>query len=290
MIPSKIQSLFDFIDYLDNNKEMYIEKYVPLCNELKLLDNQRGKLNPSNNYKDKLKYDKIQTQINEKFSPITINVYNPITNKLRELEIWSGDDTYNSIWNSNSSAIYEFKCNFKPEDIPQVMEYKQKYLSFRKETDTDFLCLYFVFNYLDELLKEIFNFFKDTDKNEFFGFEAETIKVNNFEEVVNGFLENKGKNVKFIIPIDSVSKGNKNELTKSNSTTIKNEFVLGDKIKVGDIPNNNGQIIIGKIDTDKTSNTNSNNDLAKKSFNWQKWGIIIAAILGIIAIIVTILN
>ncbi len=290
MIPKKIQALFDFIDYLNNNKDEYVEKYIPLCNELKILGNQREELKPNSNYIDKQKYDRLQTQISEKFSPITLNIYKPITRKLRELEIWSGDDTFNSIWNSNSSKIYDFKNNFKSEDIPQVMEYKHKYLSFRNETNTDFLCLHFVFTYLDELFKELFDFFKDSDKNEFSNFETETIKVNNIEEAVRGFAENKGKNVKFTIPTDSIYNGKKDEPIKPSSTSIKNEFIMGDKIKVGDIPNNNGQINIGKKNTNESSSTGSSEDLAKKSFNWQKWGVIIAAILGITAILITVLN
>jgi len=87
MIPEKIQALFTFIDYLNKNKDEYIEKYIPLCNELKVLGNQREELKPSKNYIDKQEYDKIQAQIAEKFSPITLNIYNPITSKLRELEI-----------------------------------------------------------------------------------------------------------------------------------------------------------------------------------------------------------
>ena len=292
MIPKKIQALFDFIDYLNNHKDEYIEKYIPLCNELKVLGNQREDLRPNSNYIDKQKYNKIQTQISEKFSPLTLNIYQPITKKLRELKIWSGDDTFNSIWNSNSSEIYDFKNNFETEDIPLVMEYKQKYLSFRNETNTDFLCLHFVFTYLDELLKEQFDFFKDTDENEFSSFESENIKVKNLEEAIHGFMENKHKNVRFTIPIESIYNNFKSEPIKPSSTSIKNKIIMGDNIKVGDIPNNNGQINIGKENENKngSGSTKSNEDLAKKSFNWQRWGVIIAAIVGIVAILVAILT
>jgi FtsZ-binding cell division protein ZapB len=92
MIPQKIQALFDFIDFLDANKKEYIEKYIPLCNELSELDKQRSKLKPNENYKDKQSYECIQKEIKEKFEPITDNIYKPVTNKLRELGIWSRDD------------------------------------------------------------------------------------------------------------------------------------------------------------------------------------------------------
>lgn len=290
MIPKKIQALFDLIDYLNDNKDEYIEKYIPLCNELLILDNQREELKPNSNYIDKQKYNKIQAEISEKFSPITLNIYQPITEKLRELEIWNGDDTFNSIWNSNSSEIYDFKNNFKSVDIPQVMEYKQKYLSFRNETNTDFLCLHFVFTSLDELLKELFDFFKDTIGNEFLNFESKTIKVNSIEEAVLGFAENKGKNIKFTIPTGTIYNSKNDKPIRPSSTSVKNEFIMGDKINVGDIPNNNGQINIGRKNTNESNINDSSEDLAKKSFNWQKWGVIIAAILGIVTILVTILT
>jgi hypothetical protein len=286
MIPQKILALFDFIDYLNKNKSEYIEKYIPLCDELKNLVDQREELNPNGNYIEKRQYDNIQAQINEKFSPITSNIYAPISNKLKELGIWTGDDTYTSIWNNNISAISDFKRDFKLEDVSSVMHYKQKYLSFRIETNTDFLCLPFVFQCLDEILKELFDFFKDTNENEFDSFETKTIQVDDIEEAIKGFLENKGKNVKFSIPTKTRYNNYNGEQMTSITTNIKNELIMGDKIHVGDIPNNSGQISIGN---ENTSKSNDGDELAQKSFNWQKWGIIIAAILGIIAIIITIL-
>jgi hypothetical protein len=290
MIPIKIQALFDFIDYLDINKSDYIEKYIPLCNELKVLGVERDKLNPKNNYIDKQNYDKIQLEISKKFAPIKSCVYNPITSKLRELEIWQGDDTFSSIWNNNSSAIYEFKENFNKEDVPKIMHYKNKYLTFRKETNTDFLSLTFVFTSLDEVLKELFDFFKDAEGNEFDGFESKTIKVNDIDEVVKGIKENNGNYVKYSIPSDSIFKKKKQESSKSISTNIKNEFIMGDNINVGNIPNNNGQINIGRDNSNETNATDSSVDLTRKSFKWQKWGVILATVIGIIVILIAILT
>jgi hypothetical protein len=286
MIPHTIQALFDFIDYLDNNKREYIEKYIPLCKELENLDNQRNDLKPNENYIDKQQYDNIQNKIKEKFSPITSNIYIPISNKLRELEIWSGDETFSSIWNNNSSTISNFKRGFTSEDVLVVMQYKQKYFSFRTETNSDFLCLSFAFRNLDEILKELFDFFKDTNENEFESFETKTIKVNSMKEAVKGLIENKGKNVKFSIPTKTFCDSPNETQIQNSSTNIKNEIIMGDKIQVGDIPNNSGQISIGKENTTKISNSD---EFTKKSFHWQKWGIIIATILAIIAIVVAII-
>lgn len=285
MIPKKIKALFDFIDYLDGNKNEYVDKYLPLCEELIALDTKRDKLKPKQNYIDKREYDEIQEEISTKFSPITSNIYNPITTKLRDLKIWSGDDTYNSIWNSNTSAILDFKENFTPEDVPVIINYKNKYLNFRKETNTDFLCLTFAFNVLDETLKELFSFFKNIEENEFDSFEAKTIEVNDIGEALEELQKNKKNNVKFSIPTDTLFDKKNREKSKSEKTNFNNEIVMGDKIQVGNISNNDGQISVGKNNMTKT---NESNDLAKKSLNWQKIGVIIAVILGLASIAVAI--
>lgn len=286
MIPDKIQALFDFIDFLDLRKKEFIEKYIPLCNELRELDKQRSKLNPRDNYKDKQSYENIQKKIEDKFAPITENIYKPITNKLRELGIWSGDDAYTSIWNNNISEIEDFKRNFNPEDIELVFHYKQKYLLFRSETNNDFLCLSFVFSNLDEIFKVLFDFFKDTDENEFDSFEAKTIELNDFGEIAKSLKENIGKNVKYSIPWETIHKEKQTPSISEKIETNHYNFInMRDKIEIGEISNKNGQINIG---SGNKIEVNTNDELSKKSFSWQKWGVIIGTVLAIIAIIVTI--
>lgn len=286
MIPDKIQALFKFIDYLDTNKREYIEKYLPLCTELQSLDQQRSELNPSKNYTDKQQYDKIQNQIKEKFQPITQNIYIPVLNKLKEVGIWAGDDAFTSIWNSNISAISDFKKDFTPDDAIEVISYKQKYLSFRKETNSNFLCLQLVFSDLEEILKVLFDFFKDTNDNEFDSFETKTIEAKDIEEVVTGLIQNRGKNVKFSMPTNTFHHSPTKEQLQHSNINLINEIIMGDKIQSGDISNNKGAVSIGK---NNKTNTNGSDELSKKTFNWQKWGIIIGTVLAIIAIIVTIL-
>lgn len=282
MISQKIQALFEFIDFLDKNKSEYIEKYVPLCNELKELGNQRNSLNPNGNYKDKQSYDNVQKQIEEKFAPITENIYKPITSKLKELGVWTGDDTFTSVWNNNISEISDFKRNFTDEDIEHVLLYKQKYLNFRTETNSDFLCLSFVFQSLDEILKELFDFFKDTNENEFDNFETKTVEVTDFAEMAKNIKNNKGKNVKYSIPTETIFRKEQTEMP-TKIADIKNQIIMGDKIEVGNISNNSGQISVGK--KNKTQ-INSNDEFSKKSFNWTKWGIVIGTFLTIVGIII----
>lgn len=287
MIPQKIQSLFKLIDFLDKNKKRYIEKYIPLCNELEELTKKRSLLKPNENYKDKQSYDIIQKEIKEKFEPITENIYKPITDKLQELGIWSGDNFYASIKNNNISEIMDFKRNFSEEDARQVFQYKQKYIRFRSETNSNFLCLSLVFANLDEILKELFDFFKDTKENEFDSFEANTIEVEDFVELAKNIKDNSGKNIKYSMPTETFF--GKKQITPKISDA-KNEFNIfntGDKIRVDNISNNNGQITVGK---ENKTEVNSNDEIAKKSFRWQKRDTIIMIILAVIGTIIAYLS
>lgn len=283
MIPQRVQRLFDFIDYLNENKDEF-KKYIPLCNELRELSRQRDLLFPDKNYKDKLRYDELDTLIDEKFAPITKHIYDPITNKLRELDIWSGDGAYSSIWNNSSSSIFEFQNKFTTEEVIKVMEYKKMYLDFRTETNTDFLSLYSIFKGLDEILKLLFDFFRDTDNNEFENFEAKKIKVNNIQEALKISLES-GRSISFSLPQEALLSQNM-PTNLGDTVNVYNKIVMGDNNEIGSISNNSGPVSVGKnIKTE----VNSQDEFAKKSFNWQKWGVIIGTVIAILAIGVTIL-
>ena len=300
MIPTKIQALFDLIEFLDNNKKEYIEKYIPLCLELDSLDEQIQEFKPCRNYKDKQESDKIQKTIKDKFEPISTNIHSPIQNFLTEKKIWNGDGEYASIWNNNIEDISEFTRNFDSEDVEQVFKHKKMYLTFRAETKNDFQGLSFVFSKLDEVLKVLFDFFKDTNVNEFEDFEKKTLKVDSILEAQISFNEKRKENVKFSIPIDSFIGNPKENQIQNNPIHIKNEFIMRDKIQVGDLSDNSGQITIGKeIKNIKNNNQSSNfkgninktdksDELSRKSYKWQKWGIIVGSILVLVGIIVTI--
>src|SRR5690606_10031783 len=137
-----------------------IDRYLPICKEIEKLDAERRVLRPNDNYRDKLRYNSVQQKIEEKFPLVYDNVYIPVTEKLIELGIWSCDKTYMSIKNNISSAAICFKNNFQLSDIRQVLSYKEKYISFRKDTNSNFLTLQLLFSDLDEVLKELFDFFK----------------------------------------------------------------------------------------------------------------------------------
>lgn len=240
MIPEKIQALFDFIDYLNDNKIEYIEKYIPLCADLKIMLDERNKLKPTKNYLDKIKYDELQIPLDEKFSIIMDNIFNPVSEKLLELDIWSGERTYASIWNNNTSAIYEFINSFNIEDLSKIMEYKNKYINFRTETNSNFLCLEIILHTLDETLKELFDFFKDDETNEFENFETKTIECKTLEEGVLFLSKNPYENIKTSFPMDfldyktSTAFVEKPEMISSYDEALKRVYYLKYTIEKND--------------------------------------------------------
>lgn len=285
MIPERITNLFAFIDYLESNQKQYIEEYLPLCDKLLSLHNQLHQLRPADNYKDKQKHSELSNTITQEFQPIQTNIYLPLTAKLRELKIWSGDETFASIWNNNYSSILEFKENFEPKDVAQVLIYKEKYVSFRRQTNSDFLCLTFAFHNLDDVFKELFNFFKDTTENEFEEFEAKTIELNNLGELGSHLNDMEKRNVKISLPLSSITNRTP-EREKSYSKNVNNEIIMGDKIQIGKISENRGPVIVG---TGNKIEKTPESKLSRKSFNWQKWTAIIGIIISVVAVIVAIL-
>jgi len=196
MITDKIKALFQFIEYLHSNIENF-KQYDEVINELHLLNKERNELNPQKNFTDKLKYDKVRAEINDKFKVIQENIIQVIQAKANELNICDLNKT-ETLWNWNSSEIFSLEENFSTDDIPEILQHKSKYLEFRTKTNCDYFLTFF-FQDLDRTLRELFDFFKETTENEFETFETKTIQVNSIREVVEQF--EKGHK-KFTLPID----------------------------------------------------------------------------------------
>ncbi len=189
-IPPKINALFNFIGFLHSNIDNF-KQYDEIINELKVLDKKRNEVSPRMNYKDKIKYYEAQGLLAEKFKIIRQNILEPIRNKATELNICEIDET-NTLWNWNISEINNLKENFSQKDLPEIIRHKKKYLEYRTETNGEsYFELQFFFNDLDEILKVLFDYFKETDQNEFEAFETKTIEVNTINEAVKEFTKEK---------------------------------------------------------------------------------------------------
>lgn len=105
----------------------------------------------------------------------------PIKNTAIELNVCEFKNDRSFRWNGIEGEIDNLKKNFTDEDIPVITLYKDRYIEYRTKTN----CNYFQDNFfrdLDRTLKELFDFFKTTDKNEFEPFEIKTVYVNSIHE------------------------------------------------------------------------------------------------------------
>ena len=196
MITPKIKALFQFIEFLHSNIDNF-KQYDEAINELHLLDEERQKVSSKKTFKDKLKYDEVREQFEDKFNIIQENILQPIRTKATELNICDLNKTETLYW--NSTEIHELKEYFSKDDLPEIFSHKNKYLEYRTATKGEaFFRLVSFFDDLDEVLKTLFDFFKETEQNEFEAFETKVIQVNDIDEAVKLFRS--GKFHKFTLP------------------------------------------------------------------------------------------
>jgi len=212
MITKEIQNIFEFISFLDSNKKDYIEKYLPICEELDELSIQRNQLKPLDNYRDKLTHDILNKELDPKFDILYSQIYKPVMDKLTELKIWSGDKALSSISNNISSTAINFKSSFEADDVAVVILHKNKYLNFRRETNSGFFTLDLVFSLLDRDLKEQFDYFKDSSEDEFESLGVKLIQCNSLEEAIRLHQENPLQNKRFSIPALNAVNNNGGEI------------------------------------------------------------------------------
>lgn len=197
MITPKIKNLFHFIEFLHSNIE-HFNRYESEIKELRMLDRDRSDFNPKKNFGEKQEYDKIQVQIKDKYKAIQDNIIQPIKDKANELSICNPDESP-TLWNWNISEVTELKNNFSNEDLPEIFSHKNKYIEYRTKTKGEaFFGLGFFFDDLDQVLKELFNYFNETEQNEFEAFETKAIAINS----MTGAIELLKKGYKVTMPID----------------------------------------------------------------------------------------
>lgn len=205
MITNKIKALFQFIEYLHSNIYNF-NLNNDLIKELELLDEERQKVSSKKTFKDKLKYDEIQVEIEKKFKILQDNTANLIKEKAKEFNVCDFDDELNYSFYDIETDIRQLKENFIKDDLPEIFKYKLQYIEYRTKTHKTFLSIGFFMNKLDEITKSLFDYFKETEQNEFEVFETKSIKVNNLSEAVA--LMSLGKE-KFIVPENSKQIQNK---------------------------------------------------------------------------------
>lgn len=197
MITPKIKALFQFIEYLHSNIVNF-NLNNDLIKELEQLDEERQKVSSKKTFKDKLKYDEVQAEIETKFEILQGNTANLIKAKAKELNVCNFDNEPIYRFNGIETDIRQLKENFSKNDLPEIFKHKQQYIEYRRKTHKTFLSLAFFIDELDEVTKSLFDYFKETEQNEFEAFESKAIQKNDIGEEVKLFQS--GKFQKFTLP------------------------------------------------------------------------------------------
>jgi hypothetical protein len=202
-----IQNLFNFIDFLHTNIDNF-NKYNDIKNELNLLNSERNNLEPENSFNDKLRFDEIQKEVEQKFNIIHKNIIQLIEDKATE----------NRIFEFNRTQILELKQNSNSKDLEILLNLRDKYFTFLEKTNSEYFPK-FLFSDLNRLLKELFDFFDKSYKNEFKMFESSTIvkhfRNKDFTKIED--IEPQQKEIK--IP-DEVKKELHNNIFKDNAFVV----------------------------------------------------------------------
>ena len=164
---------------------------------MELLVKERQKVKHKKTFTDKLKFDEVQAEIETKFKALQGNTANLIKAKAKELNVCNFDNEPNYSFNGIETDIHQLKENFSKDDLPEIFKHKQHYIEYRTKTHSSFLSLSFFINELDEITKSLFDYFKDTEQNEFEAFEKKTIEVNSIEEAIDILTKKEYKDERF---------------------------------------------------------------------------------------------
>ncbi len=236
MITPKIKALFQFIEYLHSNIDNF-NLNNDLIKELEQLGEKRQKVISKKTYKDKLKYDEVQAEIETKFKILQGNTANLIKAKAKELNVCNFDNELNYSFNGIEADILQLKENFSKDDLPEIFKHKQQYIEYRTKTHRTFLSLAFFIDKLDRVTKSLFDYFKETEQNEFEAFEIKAIPVNSIAEAIQGFK--KGQ-TKFTLPTNflfntSTSKALPPQPTTKQNNKLSDLITRQPKLKIDQI-------------------------------------------------------
>lgn len=150
------KSILEFIDYLYENRG-YMKDDVKTIEKCREIGNRQFlELKPRENYKDARKFNELQSEKEELYHNLTWN--NLITSKAKELNLYEGDST-TYLKNNLNPAIH--LDSIKPAEEAEIIEAKDKYLTFRKETGFCSFMTGLLFHDLDSALISFFGAFTD---------------------------------------------------------------------------------------------------------------------------------
>lgn len=149
------ENILQFIDYLHENRS-YMKDDIKTIEKIRGIDERQYSLKPRESYKDAREFKDFQSKKESELDNLTWN--NLITFKARELKLYEVNSTIDLRNNLNPEIHLDF---IKPAEEAEIIEAKEKYLTFRKETEfCDFLTG-LLFHDLDSALISFFGAFTD---------------------------------------------------------------------------------------------------------------------------------
>lgn len=179
MITPKIKDLFQFIDFLHSNIEIF-KNYIPVVEHVLSINKEMSALKPDDNFEDRIKHKQLNEFQNSELDKVYKNVTKSIIGKAIELDICSSNQRNQFNW--GFSEIRELKEKATAKDLTLINSKKEKYLEFKKNVNSDFLSLESFLSRLQEYLKDLFVFFDNNSKSEFEAFDKKSIVLNNTKE------------------------------------------------------------------------------------------------------------
>lgn len=149
------KNVLEFIDYLHENRS-YMKDDVRTIERVRGIHEKQHHLKPKDNYKDAREFKEIQSGKKSELDNLTWN--NLITSKAKELNLYEGDST-TDLRNNLNPAIH--LDSIKPAEEAEIIEAKDKYLTFRKETGFCSFMTGLLFHDLDSALISFFGAFTD---------------------------------------------------------------------------------------------------------------------------------
>ncbi|WP_352422904.1 hypothetical protein [Proteiniphilum sp.] len=129
------KSILEFIDYLHDNRS-HMKDDVKTIEEIYKIGVKQYRLKPRENYKDMREFNKLQSEKEELYHNLTWN--NLIYSKAKELKLYENltIEIRNNL-NPGKHLGDHIKPTeeIKPAEEKKIIEAKEKYLTFRKETD-----------------------------------------------------------------------------------------------------------------------------------------------------------
>jgi len=149
------KSILEFIDYLHKNRS-YMKDDVRTIEKIRGIGGKQHRLKPKESYKDARKFNELQTEKESELYSLTWD--NLIIEKAKELKLYENSTL--DIRNRLNTAIH-LMYDIKPAEATEIIKAKEKYLTFRKETDFCSFLTGFLFMDLDRALTEFFGAFTD---------------------------------------------------------------------------------------------------------------------------------